>query len=91
MVYVDDMYKSSIGQYKGMKMSHMFADTHEELIFMAKRLGLQLRWIQKEGTPYEHFDIALSKRKLAVAFGAKNIEYGGEEYFGILARKKEKI
>lgn len=32
MVYVDDMYKSPIGKFRRMKMSHMVADTHGELI-----------------------------------------------------------
>jgi hypothetical protein len=51
----------------------MLADTHEELIVMADRLGVDSKWIQKAGTPEEHFDICLSKRKLALAAGAIEI------------------
>jgi len=69
-VYVDDMYKTQLGEFRGMKMSHMAADTHEELIEMAKKIGLNLKWIQKEGTSHEHFDVALGKRRLAVQCGA---------------------
>lgn len=68
-VYVDSM-RAPFGR---MKMCHMAADTHEELLAMADRIGVQRKWIQHEGTPNEHFDIALSKRKLAVAAGAVEV------------------
>lgn len=69
MVYVDDM-SAPLGR---MIMSHMVADTHAELMVMAKRIGLQWRWVQLEGTYREHFDLCQSKRKLAVALGAREI------------------
>lgn len=69
-VYVDDMYKSPMGQFGRMKMSHMIADTHEELVEMADKIGVARKWIQKAGTPDEHFDISISARKKAVAAGA---------------------
>lgn len=69
-VYVDDMHTSPIGQFGRMKMSHMIADTTEELLDMADRIGVARKWIQKAGTRHEHFDIALSKRRLAVKEGA---------------------
>jgi hypothetical protein len=62
MVYVDDM-QAGFGK---MKMCHMIADSHEELVQMADKIGVQRRWIQKAGTYAEHFDICLSKRALAV-------------------------
>lgn len=65
-VYVDDM-EASFGR---MKMCHMIADTSSELFTMAARIGVQLRWVQQPNTPDEHFDIAKSKRALAVAAGA---------------------
>lgn len=68
-VYVDDM-KWPFGR---MLMSHMVADTHEELVEMADRIGVSRRWIQKKGTPSEHFDICQSKRDLAIANGAKTV------------------
>ena len=73
MVYVDNMYIISLGQFGRMKMSHMIADTKQELLEMADKIGVQRKWIQAEGTHREHFDIAIIKRKLAVQFGAKEI------------------
>lgn len=83
MVYVDDM----LAPYRGMKMCHMLADTHEELVAMAKRIGVQLKWIQNAGAYNEHFDICLSKKRMAVKFGAKEIEYGKE--LAVLLERKE--
>lgn len=64
-VYVDDMYKHSLGRYGRMKMSHLIADTEEELHAMAARIGVARHWYQGD-----HYDIAMSKRSLAVEAGA---------------------
>lgn len=69
-VYVDDMYRTPIGRFGRMKMSHMLGDTTDELLEMADRIGVKRKWIQKPGTPQEHFDIALGKRNAALAAGA---------------------
>jgi hypothetical protein len=69
MVYVDNMQ----APFGNMIMCHMIADTTEELIAMAKKIGVAERWIQDKGTYSEHFDICLTKRKKAVAEGAKEI------------------
>lgn len=69
-VYVDDMYKTSLGRLGQMKMSHMMADSTEELLDMADKLGIDKKWIQYPKTDLEHFDISLAKRKLAVKYGA---------------------
>lgn len=69
-----------------MKMSHMIADTTEELLAMVDAIGVQRRWIQYPGTPNEHFDICLAKRKLAVAAGA--IEIGFREYARMVNNRK---
>jgi hypothetical protein len=68
-VYVDSM-EADFGR---MKMCHMIADSHEELLEMATRLGVAHKWIQHVGRPSEHFDICKSKRALALRFGAKVI------------------
>lgn len=68
-VYVDDM-RAPFGR---MKMCHMIADSTEELLAMADRIGVQRRWLQYAGTHHEHFDIAMSKRRLAVAAGAVEV------------------
>ena len=65
-VYVDSM-RAKFGR---MKMCHMIADSTEELLQMADKIGVNRKWIQKAGHHNEHFDIALSKRKLAVDAGA---------------------
>jgi hypothetical protein len=70
-VYVDDM-RAPFGR---MVMCHMVADSTEELLAMADRIGVSRRWLQYPGTPKEHFDIALSKRALAVRHGAVEITW----------------
>lgn len=64
-VYVDDM-KAGYGR---MVMCHM-ADTEDELHAMADLIGVDRKWYQ-----YPHYDIALSKRTLAVANGAQEIRW----------------
>lgn len=70
-VYVDDMKAA----FRGMIMCHMLADTEEELLAMADKIGLNRKWHQYPGKSNSHFDIALSKRALAVAAGAKEITW----------------
>ncbi|ENZ74948.1 MULTISPECIES: DUF4031 domain-containing protein [Ralstonia] len=72
-VYVDDMHLTELGRYGRMKMCHMLADSTEELLGMARRIGVNPKWIQKAGTEREHFDIATSKREIAVTRGAVEI------------------
>lgn len=84
MVYVDSM-KAPYGR---MKMCHMNADTTEELLAMADKIGVARKWIQKPGHPvYEHFDICMAKRALAVKHGAKEIDL---RQAGELLRAKRK-
>lgn len=63
-VYVDDMR----APYGGMIMCHMIADSEDELHAMADRIGVARRWYQGD-----HYDISLSRRALAVRFGAREI------------------
>ena len=54
-----------------MYMCHLYADTHEELMAMVAKIGVNPKWIQYEGDPVkEHFDIAKGKRELAIKNGA---------------------
>jgi hypothetical protein len=64
-VYVDDMHRYAMGEFRGMKMSHMIADTEDELHAMADRIGIARRWYQGD-----HYDVAMSKRDAAIAAGA---------------------
>jgi hypothetical protein len=68
-VYVDDM----AAKFQRMVMCHMIADTPEELLEMADKIGVQRKWIQYPGTPREHFDISRGKKRLALEHGAELI------------------
>jgi Protein of unknown function (DUF4031) len=81
-VYVDDMD----APFQGTIMCHMLADTHEELMAMAKLLRLNPAWIQHPGTPKEHFDISLGKKRLALAHGALPITW--DEAGAFVVRKR---
>ena len=67
-MYVDDM-RAPFGR---MIMCHMIADTEDELHAMAAAIGVARRWFQQKPSG-DHYDIALSKRALAIARGAKEI------------------
>lgn len=72
-VYVDDMYLTQMGRFGRMRMSHMIADTPEELRAMADTIGLARRHIQYEGHPAEHFDVSMEYRARAISAGATPI------------------
>jgi hypothetical protein len=74
-VYVDDVEHT----FGNMKMCHLWADTLEELLAMVDRIGVQRKWIQGHPTlsfgkhkqaSWVHFDIAKSKKALAIQYGA---------------------
>ncbi|SAL01633.1 hypothetical protein AWB80_08171 [Caballeronia pedi] len=70
-VYVDDM-KARFGR---MIMCHMLADTDEDLHGMAERIGVARKWHQAPPRHDSHYDIALSKRILAINAGAQQITW----------------
>ncbi|EPQ6932423.1 DUF4031 domain-containing protein [Pseudomonas aeruginosa] len=72
-VYVDDMRASLKVGNRTYVMCHMIADDEDELRAMAAAIGVQLRYHQYQGTYKSHFDIALTKRALAVKRGALEI------------------
>lgn len=63
------------GNFGRMKMSHMVADTTNELLEMVDKIGVQRKWIQHPGAYDEHFDVCMSARKKALAAGAKEINF----------------
>ena len=65
-VYIDNMN----APYRRMKMCHMVADTEEELVAMARKIGVNPKWWQYKGTHKTHFDICLSMKKKALELGA---------------------
>lgn len=83
-VYVDDERIP----YRRMLMCHMLADTTEELLDMADKIGVQRKWIQYPGTPKEHFDICLSKRAKAIQCGAFDADR--EKVVDIIRAKRER-
>lgn len=78
--YVDDMrLPARPPGYRGRgtpRWSHLMADTHDELLAFARRLGLNPSWIQHEGRPTEHFDVTDTVRQKALRLGAIPIQYG---------------
>ena|ERR1043165_7870843 len=87
-VYVDNFYMTGAGNFGRMKMSHMWADTHDELVEMAYQIGMHGKWIQHEGTANEHFDVSLSRRKLAIQYGA--IEKNFRDYAKFIENRAAK-
>jgi len=69
MVYIDNMD----APYRGMLMCHMIADSTDELLAMADKIGVNRKWIQDAGTYNEHFDICQTKKAKAIRLGAKTI------------------
>lgn len=75
MVYIDNFYVC-YGKWRGMNMCHMIADDTTELLLFAAAIGLKLEWIQEPGcSVQEHFDVSLSKKKLALALGAQDVTW----------------
>jgi hypothetical protein len=68
-VYVDN-FRAKV---RGMVMCHMLADSSDELLAMADRIGVDRKHLQDAGTYREHLDICLTKRAAAVAAGAVEV------------------
>ena len=75
-VYVDDMFRYPMGRFGRMKMSHMVADSEDELIAMAVKIGLAGRWLQSPGMGrgFVHFDVSMAYRERAIKAGAVPLE-----------------
>lgn len=71
-VYVDEAKHA----YGRMVMCHMLADTPDELFAMADQIGVDRKWFQRRAIA-PHFDIAKSKRELAVEAGAVEVDRYG--------------
>jgi len=63
-VYVDDMFRYPMGRYGRMKMSHMIADTEDELHEMAAAIGVARKWYQGD-----HYDVSMGCRLAAIRKG----------------------
>jgi hypothetical protein len=82
-VYVD----KPVHRYGRMLMCHMVADDPHELLAMAARIGVDVRWLQHRGTEREHFDVCKSKRALAVRAGAKEVT--SRDIVAVIRAKRE--
>lgn len=70
-VYVDDMkadFKPEHRPGRRYVMSHMIADTEDELHRMAQRIGVARKWYQGD-----HYDVTQTMRTLAIDAGARAI------------------
>lgn len=81
-VYVD----KSRNSYRRMFMSHMVADTLDELHAMADAIGIKRKWFQPESHP--HYDICQSKRALAIMKGA--LEIGRKDLVTLIRKHRDK-
>lgn len=72
MIYVDDMR----AKYGRLIMCHMLGDSDSELHAMATKIGVARKWWQSpEKTSGSHYDICLSKKALAIQYGAIEITW----------------
>jgi hypothetical protein len=81
MVYVDNFGEVTGRNFGRLSMSHLWADSTEELLAMVKQIGVNPKWIQHAGTLGEHLDICASKRVKAISLGAQSVnfrDYGKE-------------
>lgn len=78
-VYVDPIIDyGNIARRRGLRHArwcHLAADTHDELVAMARTLGLRDDWIQDEGTDAEHYDLTPARRALAIREGALEVSH----------------
>ena len=69
MLYVDHAKIA----YRRMRMSHLVADTSQELAEAESLLQLPPGSVQHPNTPKEHLDICDAKRTAAIALGAQPV------------------
>jgi len=56
--------------FRNMRMSHMTADTLDELHFMAKKIGMKHKWFQcPPHASFPHYDVPEYRRSMAVELG----------------------
>lgn len=88
-VYVDDV-RHPFGR---MIMCHMWADTLDELMAMADRIGVARKWLQQPPkASWLHFDISLGMKAKAIAAGAVLTDrYGPVEHTARLRGDTNKL
>jgi len=96
-VYVDDVQH----HFGHMIMRHLWADTLDELLTMVDIIGVQLKWIQghpelsfgkHRNASWVHFDISISKKKIAIQLGAiLTDKYGPSEHVARLKGNQKRL
>jgi hypothetical protein len=78
-IYVDNVRIP----YRGMLMSHMTADTLDEIHEMADKLKIFQKYFQyPPKTRFPHYDIPVDRRDMALAFGAHAVDRRSSLHYG---------
>lgn len=83
-VYVD----KAKNPYGKMLMSHLIADSLEELHEAAFKIGIQRKWFQDKDMP--HYDICQSKKKLLMDIYGDDIEIDNKKLVELIRKNREK-
>ncbi len=70
----------------GKSFAHMTADTEEELVAFAVKMGMKREWLQEAGTYRFHFDI--TPRRFAKIVKQPGVKLMKVREFGILLRER---
>lgn len=92
-VYVDPLFTQVAREPRARRVDakhrhqwcHLLADSTEELIAFAKRLGMKREWFQDDNAG-GHFDLVPTRRELAVKLGA--VEVTSRELVAIRRRRR---
>jgi hypothetical protein len=87
-VYVDDFrMRARVGRLDA-RWSHLMADSRDELLSFADRLGLRRAWLQDKRSGV-HFDVTDSMRTKAIRLGAVQVEVGTPESLRVTRAARE--
>jgi hypothetical protein len=83
-IYVDQ-FPEGWGRWTG--GGHMLGSDLDELHRMASAIGLRRSWFQDK--TFAHYDLTASKRRLAIAAGAIEIDFFDEAPDDVLMRNRD--
>lgn len=83
-VYVD----KAKNPYGRMLMSHLIADSLEELHEAANKIGVKKKWFQDKDMP--HYDICQTKKELLMDIYGKDIEIDNRKLVELIRKNREK-
>lgn len=96
MVYVDpliDWVPNDVWRWD--HVSHMYADTADELHKLAKKIGLKREWCSDKTQPGSlllHYDLNKGRRAAAIKHGAIEVDHGhGRTYYRSREVRKREI